>query len=149
MLKQHQSRTSEHLWLNHNEKQWLTNSNILAECPVDFYGPSEWAQPDLYPLPLSVPVFGFNLLLTPQQLNKICQDWGYWVNSKDCGYIHYRYNMTMQTNNAVVARNPQSKLFLCGVDCDKAQGNNFLINQNSMIPWFTNTLWGAIKDIQT
>jgi pimeloyl-ACP methyl ester carboxylesterase len=145
-----QSRSVEHLSLNHNEKQWLTNSNILAECPADlFYGYSSWAQPDLYPLPLSVPVLGFNLAQTPEQIDKTCKDWGYTVGSKDCGFLHYNYKKTIQTNKDVVARNPKSKLFLCGTDCDSANGNSFVINQNTMIPWFANTLWDAIKDIQT
>jgi hypothetical protein len=111
--------------------------------------PPESVCGDLYPLPLSVPVLGFNLAQTPEQIDKTCKDWGYTVGSKDCGYFHYNYNKTIQTNKDLVARNPKSKLFLCGTDCDSAKGSSFVINQNTMIPWFANTLWDAIKDIKT
>lgn len=83
---QPQDRVFEHLFLNlFNEKQWLTNTNILAECSLDlFYGYSEWSQPQQYPLPLSVPVFGFNMALSTEQLNKRCDDWGFLVGSRVC-----------------------------------------------------------------
>ena len=64
---------------------WLTNSRILAECPLElFYGYADWAKPQEYPLPLSVPVFGFNMAISTEQLNKRCADWGYAVGSKVC-----------------------------------------------------------------
>ena len=83
---QPRERAFEHLFLNIlNEKQWLTNANILAECPLElFYGYSDWAKPQEYPLPLSVPVFGFNMAISTEQLNKRCADWGYAVGSKVC-----------------------------------------------------------------
>ena len=46
-----------------------------------FYGYSDWAKPQEYPLPLSVPVFGFNMAMSTEQLNKRCADWGYAVGS--------------------------------------------------------------------
>ena len=56
-------------------------SVALAEL---FYGYSDWAKPQEYPLPLSVPVFGFNMAISTEQLNKRCADWGYAVGSKVC-----------------------------------------------------------------
>lgn len=64
---------------------------------------------------------------------------------QDCGYIHYQYNTSIATAQAVVDRNPASKHFLCDLEtCTNV--NDYLVNQ---IPWLVETLWSVIKDIKS
>lgn len=136
-----------------NEKQWSTNTNFLYQATVDPYsvmsvvGQSYWDSPEAKTLPASVPIFGFTLGQTADQINQQCKLYDYPLGSKDCNFLYYTYNTTMTNDLAIVARNPASKLFVCWDECKSANGNGFLLDQNSMVPWFAQTLWGAIQNI--
>lgn len=143
----------ESLFLNVlNEKQWGTNTNILYECSknpssgLGFVGNSTW-QDSNYNLDQKIPVYGFALGMTEAQLNQQCKDYNYAIGSKDCGYLHYIYNETLSIDQEIIKRNPNSKLFICTDACIAAKGNSFLIDQESMIPWFADTMFNAIKGI--
>jgi len=136
-----------------NEMQWSTNCNYLYQATLNpqsvtgVVGPTFWISAEAKTLPTHIPVFGFTLGQTTEQLNEQCKAYSYAIGSKDCNYLFYSYNTTMQTDIEIVSRNPASKLFVCWDECKTANGNGFVINQESMIPWFAQTLWGAIKDI--
>ena len=141
-----------------NEKQWSTNTNILYECSLNpanpqltgFVGNSTWVDP-AYFLPASIPIFGFTLGQTQAQLNQQCSNYGYAIGSKDCGYLNYIYNETIAVDKQIIqnSANKSSTLFICTDACTEANGNTFLIDQESMIPWFATTLFGAIQGITT
>ena len=141
-----------------NEKQWSTNTNILYECSLNpanpeltgFVGNSSWVDP-AYTLPASIPIFGFTLGQTQAQLNQQCSNYGYAIGSKDCGYLNYIYNETIAVDKQIIqnSANTSSTLFICTDACTDANGNTFLIDQESMIPWFATTLFSAIQGIKT
>jgi len=132
-----------------NEKQWSTNSAILYECSKDplsslgWIGNSSWFDSS-YSLSQNIPVFGFTLGMTTEQLNEQCSNYGYALNSQDCSYLFYTYNYIISLDKAIIARNPLSQLTICYDECVAANGNGFLINQESMIPWFADTLFGIL-----
>ena len=143
-----QEKAAESIFLNiYNEKQWTTNINVLYN---GVHQPSRWVskhslwaqRTDLDP---AIPVFGFRLDLTTDQLLQQCIDFGYAVDSIECEFVFYDYNTTRTFNEAVVARNPLSRLFAC-TSCEGT--NAFVINQEANIPWFAETLMTAVGDIR-
>lgn len=144
---QPQSRVKEHLFLNlWNEKQWATNTNVLYKGVQDptfnniFLGTSLWFRNTS--LSSSIPVYGFTLGQSHNDILKQCSDWGVKPGTEGCEYLFYAYNTTMANDQEIVARNPNSQLYVCW-NCTTG-GNGFVINQNSNIPWFADTLMGAV-----
>lgn len=136
-----------------NERQWSTNNNFNYQASqnpqaLGVIGPSYWTSDAAMQLPQSIPIFGFLLGQTASQLNSQCGAYGYAIGSKDCEFLFWQYNSTLTTDIQVIARNPASKLFICGDNCTTANGNGFVINQEAMIPWFAQTLWSAIANIK-
>ena len=152
------AQARESLFLNVlNEKQWSTNCNVIYENLVDIAS-SEWLQPSIWlnpdnALPASIPVIGYGMKYTPAQLNQQCKDYGYPLNSKDCGYIYWIYNQTIANDYTIVNTlsvgggpgRPNSQLILCETGCP-AKGS-FFLNQGSSIGWFAETLAQAVQTI--
>lgn len=132
-----------------NEKQWSTNCAVLYQCAKDplaglgWIGNSSWFDSS-YTLSQSIPVFGFNLGMTTSRLNEQCNNYGYAIGSEDCNYLSYVYNYIVTLEEEIVARNPSSQLTLCFDECVAANGNSFLIDQDSMISWFADTLFSIL-----
>ena len=124
---------------------------------MSIIGNSTWEDAYLM-LNATIPVFGFTLGQNTEQLHNRCKNMGYSINSNDCNYLIYAYNTSIAADtriiNKIAANNRAenivkiSKLIVCYENCTAANGNTFVINQYSMIPWFVDTLWEEIGDIQ-
>jgi pimeloyl-ACP methyl ester carboxylesterase len=153
-----QARVTEFHFLNlMNEKQWTTNCRMLQlmlEDPAGPIGsPTPWTNASI---PLDAPVWAFIAGMTSGNLNAQCGSME--LNSPGCRFIHFQYLSTLAGNMAVVARNPQSKLFMCGGDATGPQaGSNssmcigmngsYFVDQAFNIPWFAQTLISAMQSL--
>jgi hypothetical protein len=68
------------------------------------------------------------------------------VDSPMCQYLVWSNTATLAFQREVIARNPASRLFVCGASC-VLNGNPFLLDQNENIPWFCSTLMQAVQGI--
>ena len=64
-----------------------------------------------------------------------------------------RYESQLADDEAIVAAHVAagsagSALVVCYAECTAANGNGFVINQGSMIPWFAEALWERVKDLK-
>lgn len=142
-LYQPAERGLENLFLNlYNEKQWVTNCNFLYNGYMDPVGSGLLSyslystNPNLDP---RIPIIGFALAQSDEQLVSQCLTQGLAPDSPQCGFIFDTYYSNLKFNQNVVSRNPLSKLILC-YNCYAPYGNGFIINQYSNIPWFSQNL---------
>ena len=145
------ARAVESLFLNeYNEKQWVTNSHMLYTWVQDPVGTGQLGT-SLYNtqpgLSMDIPILGYALGQTDSSLNQLCTDSNYPLDSSDCALLHSTYTNNMHFNEAVVARNPRSKLIVCW-DCYAPYNNGFIINQYSNIPWFTSSLMAELSRLE-
>lgn len=94
-----------------------------------------------------MPVLGLTLGQTESQLNNKCKAYEYTIGSQDCDFIFYTYGAILAADQAVISRNPLSKLIIYGGSCTGANGNSFVVNQLGMIPLFVDSLFGLSSDI--
>ncbi len=143
----------ESTFLNiYNERQWVTNTNIIYAASKDpqasnylFVGESVWLTNSS--LSSAIPVLSYDLYVSDKDLYDTCDSMQFSHSSSDCQFYFYLYNQTISNYNAIIARNPSKNTLTLCTNCTTPGNNAFLIDQDTNIEWFVDSLMQQIGSI--
>lgn len=124
----------------YNEKQWTTENTILRQASVSgsFTGYTLWYRnTSLSP---DIPVYGFNLFRTDEEIYQGCEAAGYLRNSSQCQYNLYSYHTEINFDEEVCQRNKNGGRLILAHNCSQCMGSGFFVDQYDHIDWFAEAL---------
>ena len=138
-----------HFLNDFNEKQWTTQTVVLKQgsegnTATISAGYTLWyTNTSLSP---SIPVFGFSLYKSDEDLFASCAASGYPPDSEDCKYIFYSYKQEIQFDDEVCRRNNNGGVLTLATNCTSCD-DSFHVDQNDNIDWFVDTLMSLVGNI--